>query len=95
MKHSSGEIWEATLFTFLSKFIFALTFSLPILLLALPNTVLVSILWGLLLLIIFNFYLARQQKKSPWKVIGEHLSISLIVILATFFIGNRISSFFD
>ncbi|PIS09464.1 hypothetical protein COT75_01540 [Candidatus Beckwithbacteria bacterium CG10_big_fil_rev_8_21_14_0_10_34_10] len=93
--HTSKEIWEATLFTFLTKFASAMTFSLPFLLFSLPIAVKVSIVWGLLLLIVFNFYLARQQKENPFKVIGEHLFISLVVIIITNFIGNRISSIFS
>jgi vacuolar iron transporter family protein len=93
--HSSKEVWEATVFTFLAKFIIALTFGVPILLLPLFKAVIVSVLWGLFLLIVFNFYLAKQQKKNPLKVISEHLFIGLVVIIITNFIGNWISSIFN
>ncbi|MBL7159736.1 hypothetical protein ISS85_04625 [Candidatus Microgenomates bacterium] len=93
--HSSREIWEATFFTFLAKFISAMTFSLPILLLPLFDAVVISIFWGLFLLTVFNFYLAKQQKENPFKVISEHLFISLAVIIITYFIGNWISSVFN
>jgi len=48
------------------------------------------VLYGLSLLSIFSFYLARQQKTSPWKVIAEHLLIALIVIAATHYVGDWI-----
>lgn len=93
--HSSKEVWEATVFTFLAKFVIALTFGVPILLLSLFKAVMVSVLWGLFLLIVFNFYLAKQQKKNPLKVVSEHLFIGLVVIIITNFIGNWISSIFN
>lgn len=93
--HTSREIWEATLSTFLAKFVFALTFVVPILLLPLSKAVIVSIVWGLFLLTVFNFYSARQQKTNPFKMISEHLFISLVVIIIINFIGNWVSSTFS
>ena len=40
-KHSHKEIWEATISTFLSKFIFTLTFIIPVLLFKLPTAIMV------------------------------------------------------
>ena len=71
-KHCNREIWESTCFTFLSKFIFAITFIVPILLLKLTQAIIVSIIWGMFLLTIFSFYVAREQKVNPKKVILEH-----------------------
>jgi VIT1/CCC1 family predicted Fe2+/Mn2+ transporter len=48
-------IWEATLATFLSKFLFALTFVIPVLYLPLSLAVFISMLWGLFCLGIFSF----------------------------------------
>ena len=93
-KHSSREIWESTFSTFFSKFIFALTFVVPVLLFQLSTAVIISIIWGLFLLAILSFSIAKAQKKKPWKIIGEHLLIAVVVIIATHFVGNLISSFF-
>lgn len=92
VKHAPREIWQSTVSTFLAKFIFALTFTLPILLLPLPAAIIASVVWGLVLLGIFSFYLARTQGKKPWKVITEHLVIALVVITITHCLGNWISS---
>ena len=45
-KHTQKEIWESTVSTFLSKFIFALTIVVPILLLNLSTAIVVSIIWA-------------------------------------------------
>lgn len=93
-KHTSREIWESTLSTFLSKFFFALTFAIPVLVLKLDTAIFVSIAWGLSLLGLFSFYIAREQKANPWKVISEHILISLIVIFAANYAGEMIHSAF-
>jgi len=93
-KHTPKEIWESTLATFLSKFVFALTFIVPILLFQLSTAIIVSIIWGLSLLGIFSFYIAREQKTSPWKAVAEHLVLAAIVIIITHYVGDWISSVF-
>jgi len=91
-KHTPREIWQSTISTFLAKFVFASTFIVPILLLPLSTAIVVSIVWGLSLLGIFSFYIAKEQKVKPWKVITEHLVIVLVVITATHYVGDWIGS---
>jgi VIT1/CCC1 family predicted Fe2+/Mn2+ transporter len=92
--HTPKQIWVSTISTFLTKFIFALTFVIPVLLLQLSAAVVVSVIWGLSMLGIFSFHIAREQKTQPWKVIFEHLFIALLVIFITHYLGNWISSVF-
>jgi len=91
-KHTPREIWQSTISTFLAKFVFASTFIVPILLLPLSTAIVVSVVWGLSLLGIFSFYIAKEQKVKPWKVIVEHLVIALVVITATHYVGDWIGS---
>lgn len=92
-KHTSQEIWESTIATFFSKFIFALTFIIPILLFPLSTAIIVSVLWGLSLITLFSFYIAKQQKVSPKKVVIEHLAIAVAVIVITHYVGDLIAGF--
>ena len=94
---TSKEIWESTLSTFLSKFFFALTFLVPIFLFpnSLTNAIIVSVLWGLLMLGILSFQVARYKKEKPWRVILEHLFIALVVIFITHYVGDLISIAFN
>jgi VIT1/CCC1 family predicted Fe2+/Mn2+ transporter len=93
-RHTTKEIWESTLSTFLFKFVFALTFIIPVLLFQLSTAIIVSVIWGLLLLGIFSFYIAKKQKIRPWTVIAEHLLIALVVIIITHYVGGWIGSIF-
>jgi VIT1/CCC1 family predicted Fe2+/Mn2+ transporter len=93
-RHSTREIWESTVFTFISKFVFALTFIIPLLLFPLATAVVVSVIWGLSTLAIFSVYIAKDQKESAWKAVGEHLLIAAVVILITHYVGHWIGSAF-
>ena len=90
-KHTKKEIWESTLSTFICKFIFALTFVIPVLLFELNMAIIISVVWGLLVISVLSFNMARKQKELWWKVIGEHITIALIVITITHFVGDWIA----
>jgi VIT1/CCC1 family predicted Fe2+/Mn2+ transporter len=94
-KHTPKEIWEATLSTLFFKFMFALTFIVPVLLFSLTTAIFVSVAWGLSVLSLLSFNLAKEQKEKPWKVVSEHLIIALIVIALTHYVGGWISSIFS
>ncbi len=93
-KHTTKEIWQSTFSTLFSKFIFAMTFVIPILLFRLPIAIIVSMAWGLSLLGIFSLYIAKEQRATAWKVILEHEFIAIIVIVLTHFVGKWIASIF-
>lgn len=93
-KHTTKEIWESTISTFLSKFVFALTFIIPVLLFELSTAIVVSVIWGLSVLGILSFNIAKEQKTKPWKVVVEHLIIALLVITITHYVGDGISKIF-
>ena len=86
-KHTTREVWESTITTFITKFVFAMTFIVPVLMFSLAIAIIVSVVWGLSLLGIFSFYMAKEQKIKPWKVISEHLLIAIIVIVITHYVG--------
>ena len=92
--HSPKEIWMSTAFTFIAKFIFALTFIVPLLFLSLLTAIIVNIIWGLLLLIIISFKIAKDQKENSFKIITEHLTVAITVIVLTSFIGKLIANIF-
>lgn len=89
--HSEKDIWESTFSTFFFKFTVALTFLVPVLLFELQTAIYVSIIWGLLLLSILSFALAREQNGNVGWVVGEHLVIALVVIFITHNVGKWIS----
>jgi len=92
--HPAREVWESTISTFFSKFVFALTFAVPVLLLQLSTAVIVSVIWGLSLITVLSVYIAKQQGVEPHKVVLEHLFIVVLVILLTHYVGEWIASTF-
>ena len=89
--HGPKEIWESTLATFATKFIVALSFVVPVLLLSLATAIIVSIVWGLLLLASLSIHLANLQRISRWKVVLEHVFIAGVVIVLTHYVGQWIA----
>ena len=92
--HTATEIWISTISTFVAKLLFSLTFLIPILLFTLPIAVLVDVCWGLFLLAIFSWFLAKAQKSNPWGVVGEHLAVAVVVIILTYLLGQWIGNRF-
>jgi len=90
-KHTAKEVWESTFSTIFFKFIFSSIFIIPVLLLELSKAILINIMLGLYLLFVNSFVIAREQNTNPWKIIGEHLIIAVLVIITTHFIGHVIS----
>jgi len=91
LKHTRKEIWTATLFTFFAKIIFASLFIVPFLLLDLTNAVYASVAIGLAVLAVFNYFLSKEEKKNPLEVIGSHILIAIIVIIATHYVGHIVN----
>lgn len=90
-KHTEKEIWESTIFTFVSKFIISLSFIIPVLYLNLNSAMWISIFWGLSLLCLFSYFISKNQKVKSWKVIIEHLIIAILVIIIAHYIGYWVS----
>jgi VIT1/CCC1 family predicted Fe2+/Mn2+ transporter len=92
---SKSDVWIATITTLISKMIMALSFVAPVLMLDLFTAIIVSAIWGLLVLTVLSYLLAKKQNESPWPVIAEHLSIAVAVIAATHFIGEWVALYFS
>jgi len=88
--NSKKEIWEATISTLFSKFVFALSFVVPILLFNLGTAIIISIIWGILLITILSFYISKGNEDSPKRVIIEHLAIAIFVIVVTYYVGKGV-----
>ncbi len=94
-KTTKKEIWESTGATFLSKLLFSLTFLIPFIFLNLRSAIIISIIWGLLLITILSYYTSKWKKTSAFKAISEHLVITVLVIFATHYTGIWIASIFS
>jgi len=90
--HTTKQIWWTTIATLLAKFLFAMTFVVPVLLFSLSTAIVVSLIWGLSTLTVLSYIIARSQDETPWKIIGEHLFIALVVIKITHWVGQWIET---
>jgi len=90
--HTVKQIWGATIATFMTKFLFAMTFIVPVLFLCLSNAIIVSLIWGMSILVVLSYLIAKSQGEPPWKIIGEHLIIALAVIAITHWVGEWLST---
>jgi VIT1/CCC1 family predicted Fe2+/Mn2+ transporter len=84
---TSEHIWSATISTFFTKFIVSLTFAVPVMWLPLETAVMVSIGWGLLIIAVLSWFLARSQQNAVLPVVLEHLGIAIAVIIISHYIG--------
>jgi VIT1/CCC1 family predicted Fe2+/Mn2+ transporter len=56
--------------------------------LPLSTAIVTSIIWGLAILVILSFVIARAQGEPPKNIIGEHLVIALVVIAVSQWVGS-------
>ncbi len=89
-----AHVWAATIMTFVTKFVFSISFAVPLLLLPLTTAVAVSVVWGLLVIVILSYFLARSQKESPLYIIAEHLGIAVLVLVFSHYIGVWVAATF-
>ncbi|MBU2496459.1 MAG: hypothetical protein KJ767_00165 [Nanoarchaeota archaeon] len=93
-KYNQKEIWAATLSTLFTKFIFAMLFIIPVLLFELDKAIIISVIFGLIILGIFSYFIADRKRINPWHVVLEHLFIAILVIIATHYIGDWAANVF-
>ncbi len=91
---SSTDVWRATLVTMLTKMLMAGSFLVPILLLELGTAILAGVAWGLCVLVVLSFRMARAQGGNPWGAVAEHVSITALVIVTTHLLGEWIAATF-
>jgi len=89
-----GHVWSATIMTFVTKFIFSISFAVPLLLLPLSTAVIASVAWGMLVIIVLSYFLARSQDESPLAIIGEHVGIAILVVVFSHYIGVWVANNF-
>ena len=90
--HTAKQIWGATVATFLTKFLVAMTFVVPVLLLSLSTAIVVNLIWGMSILSVLSYIIAKSQGEPPWKIVGEHLLIAIVVIGVTHWVGDWIGT---
>lgn len=91
--HTQNEVWISTLTTFFAKFIVSSTFLIPLFLLELKTAVVVNIIWGTLIMIVYNYFVGKKQEQKTFIVIFEHLFIAFFVVLITYYLGVWVNGY--
>ncbi len=90
--HTHKEIWTSTLSTFAAKFLCAISFLIPLLILPLSAAIWASLIGGLSTLALLSHLIAKSQGNRSLPVIAEHITIACVVITLTHLLGNWIST---
>lgn len=88
---SKKEIQASTIGNFLVRFFLVLTFVLIVWLLPPAVALLIAILWGLILLTVLSYFIARIKSTNPVREVAYHLIIAIIVIVGSKLLGNFIT----
>ena len=67
-----------------------MTFVVPLILFSLSSAIVISLIWGLSILMLSSYIIAKSQSEPPWKIVGEHLMIAILVIGITHWVGDWI-----
>ena len=84
------EIWFSTLDNFFARVFVSLTFVLLVVALPMGLAVVSSVVWGMALLAVISFTIARSRGVDPFSAIAEHVGIAVVVITAGHFVGRWI-----
>ena len=84
-----------TFFNFLTRFFVILIFILLVEFLPTGYAIIFSIIWGISLLIVLSYSIAKEQKVNPYKAIFEHVAVAVAVIFVSNFLSEWILHFFS
>lgn len=87
------EEWKSTIYTFASKFCFTAIFLVPFLLLDISTAIILSVAFGLAVISVYSYIMAKTQGKKAWMVVGEHLLIAAAVMVITYFTGYLVRTY--
>jgi VIT1/CCC1 family predicted Fe2+/Mn2+ transporter len=89
------EIWLSTLTNFLTRLFVSSTFIILIIVLPIRLAAVCSVIWGLFVLTVMTYTIAKHQKINPFSAIFVHLTIAVVVVIASNFIGGFVIARFQ
>jgi len=92
---NTREIWFSTFTNFLTRISVSASFIPLILYFPLKAAIIISLVWGLLLLSFLSYSIARTEGRKPLWVIFEHLIIAVVVIFASSIAGKWFTKTFS
>ncbi len=89
---SSSTAFKSAFNVFLGKLIFTLSFIIPFLFFSYNKAIILSIIWGLILLAIVNIQIAYVNEENTLTSVIKNTFIALIIMLLSFIAGIIVSS---
>jgi len=86
------EAFIGTLTNFATRFIVCLSFVLIVTLLREHAAAVGGIVWGMSLLTVLTYILARHRKVSAMSELGKHLAVALVIVFVSKSIGHWITA---
>ena len=87
-KIETREVWTSTILNFISRVLVSLSFVALISLLPLNVAICASIAWGLLLLALVSYMIAKNEAGNPYLSIFTHVLIAVVVIFLSNVVGD-------
>jgi vacuolar iron transporter family protein len=87
------EIRRTTNYNFLTRLVITSVFILFVLFLSTNLAIIFSIIFGIIVLVSLSYSITKSQKISPYSSIINHLTIAVIVMLASFLLRAVIINF--
>lgn len=84
----------STFSNFFARFMIVVVFVLLVAFLPIDYAVIISIIFGISLLAVLSYFIAKEQKTNPYRSILEHLAIAILVIVVSYFLREWIINFF-
>jgi len=85
---SNKEVWRSTSTNFLTRLFVSFTFILLLAALPMPLAVACSIIWGLTLLAVISYTIAKGRGVNPYVAVLEHVGIAILVIIGSHMVGG-------
>lgn len=84
----------STFFNFFTRLLVVLVFILIVTLLPIEYSIIVSIIFGISLLSILSYFIAKEQKANTFLSILEHVVIAILAIAVSYLLRGWIMGFF-
>jgi VIT1/CCC1 family predicted Fe2+/Mn2+ transporter len=82
------EVWLSTFSNFATRLLISFTFVFLVFILPINVAAICSIIWGLCLLALMSYMIAKDRGIKPYATILEHIGIAVIVMIGSNYVGQ-------
>ena len=83
-KESIKEVRKTTFTNFVTRVVIVAIFVLPVILFPIKAAVILSIFFGMAVISTISYFIAKEQKAKPFRVVFHHLLITALVIIGSY-----------